>query len=147
MMLDGFISLLTGQNTANLTAYQNQIAAVTALTGNNVFKSVLPRGYTLPAIAIHRYGGTQDYEYDGPIGVREDQVQLDAYGDTAEQAQQVVKAVRALLVGFAGTLPDGTVVQAMYLERDMDMPFLPHADSKGIANRSVLGFRVVSSNV
>lgn len=137
MILDGVISLLADQTSVTGLLSSAQI----------ISKSVLPRGYTLPALAVHRYGGTQDYEYAGPTQVREDQIQIDIYGDTAEDAQQVAEAVRAVLVGFVGTLPDGTVVQAVYLERDMDMPFLPHADAKGIANRSMLGFRVVSSTV
>jgi Protein of unknown function (DUF3168) len=135
MMLDGFMALLKAD------------AGVSGLVGVRVYQSVLPRGYILPAIAIHRYGGSQDYEYAGPVGVREDQIQLDAYGETAESLQQVSEAIRSLLVPYVGTLPDGTVVQACYLERDMDMPFLPNADTKGIANRSTLGFRVVSTRV
>lgn len=135
MMLDGFITLMTDD------------AGVNALVGTKIYKSVLPRGYTLPSIAIHRYGGTKDYEFDGPVATREDQIQVDCYASDPESAQQVAEAVRALLVPYVGTLPDGTVVQACYLERDMDMPFLPHADSKGIANRALLGFRVVSIGV
>jgi len=134
MMLDGIISLITADT------------AVTSLlsSAGAVYKSVLPRGYVLPAIAVHRYGGTKDYEFAGPVGPREDQIQVDCYGADPETAQQVTEAVRTLLVGYTGTLSDGTVVQGCFLERDMDMPFLPHADAKGIANRSLLGFRVVS---
>lgn len=134
-MLDGFIALLTSASTVN------------GLLNGGISKSVLPRGYKLPAIAIHRYGGGQDYDFAGPVDISEDQIQLDIYGDTADDCDQVTEAVRALLIGFTGALSDGTVVQACYLERDMDMPFLPHADSKGIANRSTLGFRVVSKRV
>jgi hypothetical protein len=126
MMLDGFISLITAHGSV----------------GSRVYKSVLPRGYVLPAIAIHRYGGAQDYDYAGPVDVREDQIQIDVYVDAADDT--VLEAIRALISGYVGTLPDGTVVQACYLEREMDMPFLPNADTKGIANRSTLGFRVVS---
>ncbi len=132
MMLDGIISLLTANTGVN------------NLVAGRVYKSVLPRGYTLPAIAVHRYGGTQEYVFAGPSGVREDQIQVDCYAADAETAQQVAEAVRALLVNYVGTLPDGTVVQGCFLERDMDMPFLPRADTSGIANRSLLGFRVVS---
>lgn len=135
MLLDGIISLLTADSGVN------------ALVSAQIYKSVLPRGYQLPAIAVHRYGGTQDYQFSGPTDTREDQVQIDCYSEDAAKAQQVTEAVRKLLVGYTGRLPDGTIVQACYLERDMDMPFLPNADSKGIANRSMLGFRVVSLNV
>ena len=132
MILDGFISLLTSN------------AGVSALVSTNVYKSVLPRGYTLPAVAIHRYGGSQEYQMDGPVRLREDQIQCDCYAEDPETAQEVAEAVRSVLVGYVGPLADGSVVRGCFLERDMDMPFLPHADSKGIANRALLGFRVVS---
>ena len=137
MMLDGIISLLSGNATVAALVTQNGGAP-------QIYKSVLPRGYVLPAIAIHRYGGTQDYQCDGPVVLREDQVQVDCYAGDPETAQTVAEAVRKVLVSYVGTLPDGTEVRAVYLERDMDMPFMPHADTKGIANRSLLGFRVVS---
>ena len=69
---------------------------------------------------------------------------MDTYGDTAEDCQQIAEAVRSLIAPYVGTLSDGTIVQACFLERDMDMPFLPHADAKGLAYRATLGFRVVN---
>ena len=135
MTLDGFIALLQADSGVN------------GLVAGRVYKSVLPRGYILPAIAVHRYGGTQDYELLGPVEVREDQIQVDTYGANADACEQVTEAVRSLLVGYTGTMSDQTVVQGCYLERDMDLPFLPHADAKGIADRSCLGFRIVSKRV
>lgn len=131
-MLDGIIALL------------NADMGVNTLVAGRVYVSVLPRGYLLPAVCVHRYGGTQEYDFGGPVGVREDQMQFDAYAEDPAMAQQVTEAIRTLMVDYKGTLSTGTVVQACYLERDMDMPFLPHADAKGIAYRSVLGFRLVS---
>lgn len=131
----------------SLITLANEDNGVNALISGRIYKNVLPRGYVLPAIAVHRYGGSQDYEFAGPTGTSDDQVQFDCYGRTADEAQQTADAVRNLLVAFTGTLPGGTVVQACYLERDMDMPFLPNADVKGIANRAILGFRVVTVRV
>ena len=132
-MLDGLIALLIADANTN------------GRIEGRAYKSVLPRGYKLPALAIHRYGGTQDYDMAGPVGVREDQIQIDCYGETADDCEAVAEDARSALVGYVGTLSDGTVVQACYLERFMDMPFLPHADAKGIASRSTLGFKVVST--
>lgn len=134
MLIDGVIELLAADT------------GVTTLVSDRLYKGVLPRGYTLPAIAAHRYGGTQEYEYAGPIDSSEDQIQLDVYGEDADSCLQVVTAVKAVLNPFVGTLPDGTVVKACYLERDMDMPFLPHADTKGLAFRSLLGYRMVTQS-
>lgn len=135
MMLDGFITLLTDDT------------AVNALVDGRIHKKVLPRGYVLPALVIHRYGGSQEYQSDGPVALREDQLQVDcyaAYPDSAEVAEALSEAVRAAMENFTGILPEGTVVQACYLDRTMDMPFLPNADPKSISNRSLLGFRVIS---
>lgn len=128
---------------ALVTLLQND-AGVSALVSGSIYLSELPRGYTLPAICAHRYNGTQEYGVSGPVGVREDQVQFDIYGPDATTAQQVSEAVRHVLDAFTGVLSDGTKVQACYMERDMDMPFMTHADTKGIANRSVLGYRIVN---
>jgi hypothetical protein len=132
-MLDGFITLIGSDSGCN------------AAFGGRMYNSVLPRKYSLPAGCVHRYGGLQEYDFAGPTGVREDQIQFDVYGDTADDTQTACEALRALIVPYTGTLSSGTVVQACYLERDMDMPFLPNADTKGIAYRSTLGFRVVST--
>lgn len=158
MVVDGIISLLQGQlNGTTQTAYTALIAAVVSangeapvappgvpVPGSAVFRNELPRGYTLPAICVHGYGDSQDYDLTGPINLRESQVQVDVYGDTGADCSAVSEAVRALLIGYTGTLPDGTVVSLIKLERGMDMPFLPRADQKGIANRSMLGFRVIT---
>jgi hypothetical protein len=146
MLIDGIISLLQGNaNGTDQSKYTALIAAVTAVTGNRVYENELPRGYVLPAIAVHQYGGNQDYDMTGPVDVNEDQVQLDVYGADSSTCRQATRAARKLLEAYVGTLPDGTVVQAVYKERDQAMPFLPHADQKGIANRWMLGFRVVKN--
>lgn len=120
---------------------------IAALVSGRIYKSVLPRGYSLPAIAVHRYDGQQDYDLVGPIDVREDKFQADCYGRTADECDAVVNAVRALLVAFTGDLTDGsgTHVQACYLDRDEDLPYLPNADQKSLAERSALGFRFVTN--
>ena len=127
-MLDGIITLLKNA----------------AVVGQRVYENELPRDYKLPAIAVHQYGGTQDYDLSGPLDIHEVQVQLDCYGKDSGSCRAVVDAARELLKGYVGTLPDGTVVEAVFLERDMALPFLPNADAKSIANRWTLGFRVVS---
>lgn len=109
-----------------------------------MFEQVLPRGYTLPAIVVHRYNGVQDQDYAGPIGIREDNFQLDVYGDTALDCDNVTSACRNLLIGYTGRLTDGTLVEGAYLEQDRDMPFLANADGKGIALRALLGIRFVT---
>lgn len=137
MLVDGVITLLT--TTDSVSSLLSDTTAV--------FRSVLPRGYALPAIAVHRYNGTEETDMAGPIGLEEHFVQLDVYGNAPEDTETVAKAVRAILSRLVGTLPDGTTVQGSFLERDMDMTFLAKADTKGIAYRQCLGYRIVVVDV
>src|ERR1700676_5600438 len=104
MLIDGLISLVTA-------------SAVNGLISGRIYEGELPRGYALPAIAVHEYNEAQDYDMAGPVGVREDFIQFDTYGSSQAIARQVREALKTLLDGYVGTLPDGTVVQACYLER------------------------------
>ena len=134
MLIDGLIYLVQANPDTN------------ALVGDWVYENSIPRGNVFPAVVVHSYNGTQDYDYAGPIGIREQMVQFDTYGRTSVEARKLREAVRRLISRYKGTLPDGTTVQAAFLEREMDMPFLPNADAKGVSNRSVLGFRIVTEN-
>ena len=109
-----------------------------------VHLQVMPRGYKFPAIVVHRYMGTRDQDFQGPVSVEESNFQLDIYGDTATDCEAVTDACRTFLTGYTGTLADGTVVQGTYKEQDRDMPFLANADIKSLAFRSLLGFRFVT---
>lgn len=130
MTLDGIIELL------------KDTTAVSAIQADHCYKDVLPRGYTLPATAVHRYNGTTGYDFQGPIDSGEEMVQLDIYGPDAETRDNLVAAIKALLNPFAGSLPDGTAVTACYLERDMDMPYVAGAAPSAVTYRHILGYRV-----
>lgn len=148
MVLDGVFQLLSFKPTdsipeamADKTA---EIQAMVAVLDGNAHKSNLPRDYAMPTVVIHTYGATRDQDFTGPLDIREDQIQMDAYGRTPDEAQAVANAIDALFVGYTGVLPDGTVVLNAYLERAMDMPFLPNAGRAGVGNRRMLGIRFVT---
>ena len=151
MLIDGVIALLSFQPTDSVPSayakYADRITTVAGLIKGRVYENELPRGYVLPAVCVHQYGGTQDYDFAGPVDINEDQIQLDVYGADSLTCRTAAEAVRKLLEDFTGTLPDGTVVQGLYKERDQAFPFLAHADQKGIANRWMLGFRAVKQRV
>jgi hypothetical protein len=135
MITDGIVSKLSADT------------GVIAVVSTRVYLDVLPRGYILPALVVHQYGGSQGYQFSGPTGVTDDLVQIDVYGKTTAERGLAVAAVTAALVAFVGTLPDNTVVQLCKLERKMDMPFLPGADATGVAYRATLGFCITSKRV
>jgi Protein of unknown function (DUF3168) len=104
-----------------------------------VYNSVLPRGYKMPAIVVHRYNGSQDQDMTGPVDAREDSFQLDIYAGAADVCDAITDACRTLLTGFTSTEVQGT-----YLEQDRDMPFVSNANKESVGFRSLLGFRFVS---
>lgn len=142
MKTKALITLL--QTTGSISSLLSTTVSGTQPRPAAVYKQVLPRGYTLPAIVVHRYNGSRDQSMKGPVDIREDNFQIDVYGDTPDDCDAATDASRDLLTGFTGTLADGTVVQGAYLEQDRDMPFLSNADTKSLAFRSLLGFRFVT---
>jgi hypothetical protein len=142
MKTAALITLL--QSTPAVSSLLSTAVNVPAPKPAAVYKQVLPRGYTLPAIVVHRYNGAREQDMSGPVDIREDNFQLDVYGDTDGDCDAATDAARSFLTGFTGTLADGTVVTGTYLEQDRDMPFLPNADVKSLAFRSLLGYRFVT---
>jgi hypothetical protein len=109
-----------------------------------VNKDTLPRGYVFPAIVIHKYNGALEYDFSGPVGVEDVNVQLDIYGKTPDERDTLSKSLTDFLDAFTGTLEDGSVVQACFRERGpQDLPFVPNADQKGPGYRTLVGYRVV----
>jgi len=115
-----------------------------ALLDTRIYASVLPRTYKFPVACFHQYGQSALYSFEGLAPLTETYFQFDCYGSTATSAREVAEAIKAVLGGYTGTLSSGTV-QCCYLERDMDMPFVPDADVKGISFHTVLQFRFVHS--
>jgi hypothetical protein len=112
--------------------------------GADVYEDVLPRNYTFPAVAVHQYGGDQDSDTGGPVNNEGFQFQFDIYGKTQAEARAVRDAIQGMLVGFVGSLPDGTKIQGAFYERKLDLPFLANADTKAVGFRKVLGLRFVA---
>jgi hypothetical protein len=82
------------------------------------------------------------------VGVTERQMQIDIYGRNPTEAGAIADAIRRLLIDFKdATLPDGTFVQACFLERDEDLPYQTGIDKTGVSFRPILGFRVVVQRV
>lgn len=131
-MIAGFIQLCAATPAIN-----------NALQGR-IYEDVMPRGYTLPCAVVHGYDGSQDYDFNGPLTIREDGVQFDVYAATGDEARAIVDTLRLTLGSFVGTLPDGTVVQACYVQRAMSLPFVTGADKSSTTRRHMIGFHVVS---
>jgi hypothetical protein len=131
MITDGLSTLLLADSTLG------------GLIATRVYANVLPRGYIVPAVVYHRFGVEQVYTFSGPESVVETSIQYDVYAADYATVRAVAEAVKAVLTPYTGTLGEGTVVQACYLEQDLEMPILPDATVKGVTYHVVLQYRVV----
>lgn len=112
MILDEIQALLAGN------------AGVQAQVNNRVYAgTVLPRGFTLPAVLVHTVTTETDYTLQGTSGKIDTTVQFDAYAITEDAAHSAMSAVRTVLKNFRGVLGAGSVVQGTFWLTDGDMPW------------------------
>ena len=61
-----------------------------------------PQGAGLPAVVLNTISDNEGLTQQGPDGLFEGRVQIDAYAATYEAAKQLSRAVRAVLHGYSG---------------------------------------------
>ncbi len=113
-------------------------AGVLAQVGTRIYDTVLPRGYTLPAVVYHTVTAPGGYTMAGAANPSERTAQFDFYAGVATDAQLALKAVKAVLQNFKGILGGGTFVQATFWQMEMALP-----DSPDITPTAV-GFRLMA---
>jgi hypothetical protein len=110
-------------------------AGVSNIVGNRIFPILMPEGAKLPAVVFLKVASVPIESLDGDDPTEAARYQFDCYSSMPNYytSRQLAKAVRSLLVPKAdqsGTtaevpysLPDGTVIQAVHLHDDRDLPF------------------------
>lgn len=103
-----------------------------------------PKGQqvSLPYLVLSRVATGDTYTMQGPIPTRDAVFQVDCYDTAYYDSRAISKAVRKVLQSYKGTLSDSdaTVVQAVFTEKDWDMPY--EEGAKGFVFRALLEFRV-----
>jgi len=97
-------------------------ATLAAMVGTGVFNGRMPKE-TLPAVVIQVISSTEQQQYHlGAAGSRMKRIQIDTYASDYFDAQRINDRIIALLDGYSGALPDGTVVDASLLDKEIDLP-------------------------
>ncbi len=93
---------------------------------------------------LSRVATSDEYTVDGPVGFRNALFQVDCYGDTYYKSRAVADAVREALWSYSGTMPDSdaTIVNAVLVTKDWDMPYEEGSAPVGFIYRTLLEFRV-----
>ena len=130
-----------------LLQYITANAGVQALVAKKVYWVLAPKGSSaaavLPYIILSRVTTKDFYTTQGATQTREALFQVDCYATDFYGSRAIAHAVRSLLEGFKGTLPDvdSTVVQAIFIDKDWDMPY-QEGGPKGFVYRALLQFRI-----
>ena len=101
-----------------------------------------PQGAKIPFLILSRVATTDNYGYGGTVGVRNSLFQVVCYASTYLASRQIASVVRQALQNFTGPLPDGTVVQSLFIEKDFDMSY--EEGGKGFVYGAYIQFRVFS---
>ena len=125
-----------------------QDAAVKAAVGtdaNGTTKAywvLATQGAVLPFLVFSRISTTDPYAMSGTIGMREGLFQIVTYASTSNYFtfRAIADTVRNCLKDYTGTLPDGTVVKSVIIEKDWDHQF--EEGGKGFTYGAYLQFRV-----
>lgn len=80
---------------------------------------VLPERPAYPSLTYQDIASRDAYTMDGKSG-QEKRVQFDAWSPRYRDCKAVTLALRNLLSGFVGTLPDGTRVLGTFRENEID---------------------------
>lgn len=96
---------------------------VSGLIGNRFYPFNLPEmsGDALPVTpaVTYRLVSTTDLNtLKGPVGCVQVRIQLDSWGATYTDARALTDALRTLLNGYTGTLPNGVVVQNIWRDSE-----------------------------
>ena len=94
---------------------------------SGVFWVQMEKQSVLPAVVLSQIAGAGIPTMDGPSSLRKARIQFSCYGMKYSDAKKLARAVRNLLDGFAGPLPNGVEVgnTMLLLEADTfeDAPF------------------------
>ena len=124
MLSDGLRSLLL--QTSAITAIIGTVAKRAAnpipgdSPGSGIYWAMMPEKAPLPAIVLTTVAGAGTPSLDGADPLHTARVQLSCYGRTYSDAKALARAVRNLLEGYCGTLPDGTHVGDAILNIEAD---------------------------
>lgn len=99
-----------------------------------------PQGVVLPFLIFSRVATTDPYAMSGTIGLSEGLFQIVCYSATYYGSRSVAATVRDCLKNYTGTLPDGTVVKSVLIEKDWDDKY--EEGGKGFTYGAYLQFRM-----
>ena len=95
---------------AGLIALIKADPTLSTLIASRLYLLNLPETPAMPAVTMRLVSTKEDYTLDGPLGLVQVRLQIDSYAAMYSDAKAVSTALRSLLNGYSGTLPNGCEV-------------------------------------
>ena len=94
-------------------------AAVSTLVSTRIYPVFVPQDSPLPCLSYQVVSGSSDYSVDGTAEIWK-RIQFDAWGAQYADVKNIQNAVHAVLDGYNGVLPDGTLVWGAFRGLELD---------------------------
>ena|SRR5882724_3697841 len=108
-----------------LKSFLSANGPVAALVLTRVYANLLPelsaQNPALPAIVYKEVHGDGEFSMDGPDQLQHSRIQFSCYGKVYLDAKRVARTLRQELELFTGELSDGTVIEHMQRESEVDI--------------------------
>lgn len=82
-------------------------SGVSGLAGNRISWGSAAQGSPMPYAVLWKITDTREVNLRAPTGPYQARVQIDAYGETAKQADDLAEAISAVLHGYSGGIFQG----------------------------------------
>jgi hypothetical protein len=105
------IGTITSLLTDGLRSFILAQPAIAAIVADRVQPIPAPEDLSRPIIVYSSPSDKSENANDGPVGVATTRVVFDCYAPQYRDARALALMLKALFNGYAGTLPDGNVVQ------------------------------------
>ncbi|CCE96154.1 hypothetical protein SFHH103_01657 [Sinorhizobium fredii HH103] len=118
-----------------LTALLAGDARVKLLAGNKVHWVRAPQRTATPYAVLQVISSRDDYHMQGPSGLTDARVQIDAYAESYLAAKRLSDAILGVLSGYRGTV-SGIRLQGGFVENRRDFPASASGDVTPLFRRS-----------
>lgn len=90
-----------------LRAILASASGVSNISGNRIGWGSVAQGSALPYVVMWRISNPREVNLKAPSGPYQARVQIDAYGATAKEADDLAEAISAVLHGYSGGIFQG----------------------------------------
>jgi hypothetical protein len=123
MLFEGFQQLLKTQSSLK-ALLGDPTSRADKTTG--IFPVLAPEGCTMPVIVASQVSGGGTPSMDGANALHTARIQFSCYASAGQNqgftmAKKLARALRGVLEGWRGTLPDGTEVDSTQLMLELDL--------------------------